>query len=145
MATGLNILHIRKKQLKKIVIKTNCWVIIALAIFIAATGYATEILKMIIVSDEKDKIQVAFGSETPCMVEITVTANNGEIVYYWQYESAENAVNHQLYTKELGKGTFNVALNYGAEVSTGNFVSIEMRLKLILQFNCWSHFLFQKQ
>lgn len=93
--------------------KTNFWVFFTLAIFVVATGYATETPKMNITSSNEDKILVAFESQTPCPVEITVTDNNGEIVYYWRSESYKNEVNHQVNTKKLGKGTFNVALNYG--------------------------------
>jgi hypothetical protein len=93
--------------------KTNRWALFALAIFIAITGFSKEIPKMNIVKGDKDRILVAFESQTPCPVKITVTDDKGKIVYSWQSESAGNFVNHQLNTKELGKGTFNVALNYG--------------------------------
>ena len=66
--------------------KTNFWVFFTLAIFVVATGYATETPKMNITSSNEDKILVAFESQTPCPVEITVTDNNGEIVYYWRSE-----------------------------------------------------------
>lgn len=92
--------------------KTIYCVFIALAIFIADTGVAAETPKMSL-NFEKDRILVDFKTETPCPVEITVTDNNGDVVYYWQSESAEKSVNHRLKTKELGNGTFTVALKYG--------------------------------
>lgn len=84
-----------------------------MVLFVIVTGYATETPKMKIDPVSDGKIQVSFVSATRCPVELTITTEDGTIVYYWQSESPADAVNHQVDLKKLGKGTFNVSLNYG--------------------------------
>lgn len=93
--------------------KTIKWVLTTLALFIVAIGFATETPKMNVVTDDENKIQVTFESATACPVEITITDNNGDIVYYWQSESPQNEVNQSFNLADLGKGTFDLSLKYG--------------------------------
>ena len=60
--------------------KTNYLALTVLAIFVTVTSFATDSPKMNIVTSEEEKILVAFESETPCPVEITVTNVDGEAV-----------------------------------------------------------------
>lgn len=101
------------KQLKKTVMKTIKWVLTTLALFIVAIGFATETPKMNIVASDENKILVSFESVTPCMLEMSITDEDGAIMHYWKSESPENAVNQRLNLSQLGQGTFNVTLNYG--------------------------------
>jgi len=93
--------------------KTAKWVLITLALFVAATGFATETPKMNIVANDNDKILVSFESATACPVELIITDDDGAIMHYWKSDYPENVVNQKLNLSQLGHGTFNVALNYG--------------------------------
>lgn len=89
------------------------WVLSTLALLIVAISFATETPKMNIVATENDKILVSFESSTACPVELIITGENGEIMHYWKSDSLKNIVNQRLNLSQLGKGKFNVALNYG--------------------------------
>lgn len=93
--------------------KTKLWVLTILVLFIVSIGFATETPKMNVVTDEDNKIQVTFEAPTACPVEITITDNRGDVVYYWQSEYPQNEVNQSFNLAELGNGTFNLALKYG--------------------------------
>ena len=82
-------------------------------LLIATTGNASDTPKMKIVQGDENDLTVSFESATRCPVELTITGDDGAMVYYWQSESMEDAVNHKIDLKELGNGTFNVSLNYG--------------------------------
>jgi len=111
--TRLIILSRNIKQLKKTAMKTSKWVLLTLALFIAAIGFATETPKMNIVANDNDKIMVSFESATACPVEITITAEDGAIMHNWRTESPQNVVNQLLNLSELEQGVYNVTLNYG--------------------------------
>ena len=93
--------------------KTIKWVLATLALFIVSVGFATETPKMNVVTNEENKIQVTFESPTACPVEISITDNKGDVVYYWQSKSLQNEINQSFNLAELGTGTFNLALKYG--------------------------------
>lgn len=93
--------------------KTSKWVLLTLALLIAAIGFATETPKMNIVANENDKILVSFESATACPVEITITSEDGAIMHNWKTESPQNAVKQLLNLSELENGVYNVTLNYG--------------------------------
>ena len=104
--------------------KTSKWVLLTLALFIAAIGFATETPKMNIVTSDNDKILVSFESATACPVEITITSEDGAIMHNWKTESPQNAINQLLNLSELENGIYNVTLNYGV-MSINRKLSIE--------------------
>lgn len=93
--------------------KTSKWVLLTLALLIAAIGFATETPKMNVVANNNDKILVSFESETACPVEITITDEDGAIMHNWKTKSPQNSVDQLLNLSELEQGVYNVTLNYG--------------------------------
>lgn len=95
--------------------KTKYWVVTTLVLFIAAISNATEIPKMNIEANNLGKAKVTFESPNPMPVEVTVVNRNGQILYYWKSETAQNKVSHQMDFSKLGNGTFDVCLNFGGQ------------------------------
>ena len=133
------------EQLKKTAMKTKNWLLTALALFMAVTGFTTDTPNMNIVASDVNKILVSFESETPCMVEMTITDEDGGIVHYWKSETPENIVNQRLNLSQLGKGTFNVTMNYGGtsinrEINiTRNEIKVGAQVKLIEPYFCFKN------
>lgn len=94
--------------------KTKNWVITTLAILIVAMGFATETPKMNIVPVEAEKALVTFNSETPVTFEITITKNDGEILYYKKLKNPVDVYQKVFDFSEIGSGNYNVSLNYGS-------------------------------
>ncbi len=93
--------------------KAKNWVITALAFFIVSLANATDTPKMNVVSLGTQKALVSFKSPTAATLEITITNNSGEIVYYKKSEAKLNEYRKIFDFSELGNGNFNVCLDYG--------------------------------
>ncbi len=95
--------------------KTKNWVIIILAIFITSTGFATEIPKMDIVSNNTEKIRVGFESVKACQVELTILCDDGTNLYYWKSKSPKERINWTFDLSNVKCGKYKVYLNYGEQ------------------------------
>jgi hypothetical protein len=93
--------------------KTKNLVLTALAVFVAATVFATQLPTMNVIPVENEKALVAFETMSPADFELTVTNRNGDVFYY--KKSDEPAQSHRMVfdLHELEKGNYNVSLKHG--------------------------------
>ena len=98
--------------------KTRNWVVFALALVVAATTSATNLPKMHVEPVADEKVKVDFQSATPCPVEITISKENGGVVYQSQSEMRNNEYSKVFDFSELKEGTYKICLNYGNQSVT---------------------------
>lgn len=89
------------------------WVLTTLAFFIAAIVFASDFPKMSIIPVMEGKVLVDFESSASTSVEITITNQGGEILYYDRTKTRENDYRKIFNFSEFGEGTFCVSMNYG--------------------------------
>ncbi len=110
--------------------KTKYRVLTALALFISTVGFAIEKPKMDIVTTENENTLVTFESATAYPLEITICNNWGDVVYYWKGESLQNKLNQSLNLKKLGRGNYDVCLNYGGQSLNRNLTITRKDVKV---------------
>ncbi|MEN8117344.1 MAG: hypothetical protein ABFS16_10215 [Bacteroidota bacterium] len=93
--------------------KTKTWVLTALACLIVAIGFATDFPKMNVVPVEAEKALVAFESVEPSPLEITLTTDDGEILYFKRTEKRCTEYKKIFNFSELGEGNYCVCINFG--------------------------------
>jgi len=93
--------------------KTSKWVLTALAVLIVAIGSATDFPKMNVVPVSGEKALVAFNSDEASPLEITLTASDGEIVYYKKTKERYSDFKKIFDFSELGEGEYCVCVNFG--------------------------------
>lgn len=92
--------------------KTKLWVVMTLAFFIVSIGNATETPKMNVIQLENQKALVAFHSPFNAPLEVTLTNQTGEILYYKKSEG-ESEFKKVFNFKEFGDGEFSICVCYG--------------------------------
>lgn len=95
--------------------KTKKWVIIVLAIFIAITGFATEIPKMNVISTKAEKTRVSFESDIACPIELTIKCDDGTILYYWKSKTPKEKLDQVFDLSDVKCGKYKICLNYGEQ------------------------------
>lgn len=93
--------------------KTKTWVLAALAFFIVAIGNASDFPKMNVVPVEAEKAMVAFQSDEASLLEITLTASNGEIVYFKKTKQRFSEYKKVFDFSVLGEGNYCLCVNFG--------------------------------
>lgn len=93
--------------------KTKFWTLTVLAFLIVAVGYATEIPQMNVVKSEKQKALVAYKANFNSTLEVTLTNNEGEILYFKRTQNPQSEYRKVFDFSELGNGKYNVSINYG--------------------------------
>jgi hypothetical protein len=107
----LHIMHLN--NLKFYAMKTRNWVLTTLAFIVVTLVNATDATKMNVIPVETQKVLVVFESSTPCPLEISITNRNGDILYYKRIKTRLKEYRKVFDFSELGKGKYNVCLNYG--------------------------------
>ncbi|MGE0020370.1 MAG: hypothetical protein AB7S72_11935 [Draconibacterium sp.] len=85
------------------------------ALLVSATVYATETPKTEILSAQNDKILVNYQTDTPCLLEVSITDNNGVILHEWKSETPQSGVKKIFSLKELEDGTYQFSLKSGTK------------------------------
>ena len=95
--------------------KTKKWVVIALVIFIATTGFATEIPKMNVISTEAENTRVSFESDKAYPIELTIKCDDGTILYYWKSKTPKEKLDRDFDLTNVKCGKYKICLNYGEQ------------------------------
>ncbi len=111
--------------------KTKNLVLTAMAVFVAATGFATQLPTMNVIPVQNEKALVAFETMSPANFELTLTNRKGEVLYY--KKSDEIVQNHRMVfdLHELEDGDYTVRLKHGnctltREITLSNHSSIKV-------------------
>lgn len=93
--------------------KTKNLVLTVLAVFVAATVFATQLPTLNVIPVENEKALVAFETMSPANFELTLTNHRGETVYY--KKSDEPVKNYRLIfdLDNLDEGNYHVNLKHG--------------------------------
>lgn len=93
--------------------KTRNFVLTALAILVAAAGFATQLPTMNVIPVENEKALVAFETLSPATFELSLKNQRGETVYY--KKSEEPAQNYRVIfdLHNLDDGNYHVNLKHG--------------------------------
>jgi hypothetical protein len=111
--------------------KTKNLVLTAMAVFVAATVFATQLPTMNVIPVQNEKALVAFETMSPANFELTLTNRKGEVLYY--KKSDEIVQNHRMVfdLHELEDGNYTVRLKHGnciltRELTLSNHSSIKV-------------------
>jgi hypothetical protein len=93
--------------------KTRNFVLTALVLLVAATGFATQLPTMNVIPVENEKALVAFETMSPATFELSLKNQRGEIIYY--RKSEEPAQNYRVVfdLHNLDEGNYHVNLKHG--------------------------------
>jgi hypothetical protein len=92
--------------------KTKRWVLTALAFFIAAIGFAIDLPNMNVIPLDEENALVAFESENPSTLEITLTDQNGDVVFYKKTDRRLSEYKEIFNLSQLGSGDYCFCVNY---------------------------------
>ena len=93
--------------------KTKTSLLTILAIFIALTGFASEKVKMNVITLGSEEALVAFNAETPTNFEVSIKNNLNETVYYYKSKKAVQSYREKFDFSDLNNGKYFLCLNYG--------------------------------
>ncbi len=93
--------------------KTKARIFTILACFIVSIGYATEFPKLNVISLESDKALVAYSSNRPYILEISLTNRHDEIVYFRRTTEHQDTFNKVFDFSQMDEGEYTVCVNYG--------------------------------
>ena len=117
--------------------KTKNFVLTALAIFVAAAGFATQLPTMNVIPVENEKALVAFKTLSPATFELSLKNQRGETVYY--KKSEEPAQSHSVIfdLHNLDDGNYHVTLKHGnctldrkITVSNGKSIRVGQEIRM---------------
>ncbi len=94
--------------------KTRNMALLALAFLFAAIGNATELPQMQ-VTQNNNKVLVAYNASTATPLEISLTASNGDILYFKRTAERHKSYNEEFDFGELGNGNYCICFNFGNE------------------------------
>lgn len=93
--------------------KTKNLVLTALAIFVAATGFATQLPTLNVIPVENEKALVAFETLSPQAFELSLKNNRGETLYYKKSEEPMQEFRLIFDLQNLEDGNYHVNLKHG--------------------------------
>ena len=93
--------------------KTKNLVLTALAVFVAATGFATQLPTMNVIPVKNEKALVAFETMSPATFELSLKNQRGETIYYKKSEKPAQSYKLVLDLKDLEDGNYHVNLKHG--------------------------------
>lgn len=93
--------------------KTKSLVLTALAIFVAATGFATQLPTMNVVPVKNEKALVAFETMSPATFELSLKNHRGEILFYKKSEEPVQNYGLVFDLHNLEDGNYHVSLKHG--------------------------------
>ena len=93
--------------------KTRTFVLTAMAVFVAATVFATQLPTMNVIPVQNEKALVAFETMSPANFELSLKNQRGETIYY--KKSEEPVQNYKLIfnLQDLEDGNYHVNLKHG--------------------------------
>lgn len=103
--------------------KTKNLVLLTLAFLFAAIGNAADLPKMSITPVENQKAVVNYEASQATPLEITLTASNGDILYFKRTSERHTEYREELDFTELGSGNYNICFNFGNQ-SVSRTVSV---------------------
>lgn len=92
--------------------KTRNFVLTALALIVAVAASATKIPTLNVIPVENRKALVAFGTQKPASVEVTVKSKTGKVLYYKKSEGPVDELRLILNFKDLEDGNYDVTIDY---------------------------------
>lgn len=110
--------------------KTKSWAITALACFIVAIGHATDFPKMNVIPIEEEKALIAYQSSEATPLEITLTNDEGEILYFKRTQKRHNEYKKVFDFSELGEGKFCICVNFGNRSISRNVTIAEGNISI---------------
>ncbi|MBN1925687.1 MAG: hypothetical protein JW798_07625 [Prolixibacteraceae bacterium] len=93
--------------------KTKYLLMVLIAAFVTATGFATEKPQMTISTNDALVASIRFESPVPTLFEMTIQNEQGEIMYYKKSGERTGQYNHQFDFSGLNAGKYLVCVNYG--------------------------------
>lgn len=93
--------------------KTKSLLLTAMAIFVAATGFATQLPTMNVIPVQNEKALVAFETMSPANFELSLKNQRGETIYYKKSEEPVQSYRLVFDLQELEDGNYHVNLNHG--------------------------------
>jgi YbbR domain-containing protein len=93
--------------------KTKNFVLTALALLVAATGFATQLPTMNVIPVQNEKALVAFETMSPANFELSLKNQKGETIYYKKSEKPAQNYKLVLDLHELEDGNYQVSLKHG--------------------------------
>jgi len=95
--------------------KTRNMVLVTLAFLFAAIGNATELPKMQVTQTDNNKVLVAYYSATATPLEISLTASNGDIMFFKRTTERHKNYSEEFDFSKLGNGNYCICFNFGNE------------------------------
>lgn len=95
------------------VMKTKNLILTVLAVFVAATGFATQRPTMNVIPVENEKAMVAFETMTPATFELSLKNQSGEVVYFKKSEKPVQNYSLIFDLRNLDDGSYHVNLKHG--------------------------------
>ncbi len=93
--------------------KTKNLVLTAMAVFVAATVFATQLPTMNVIPVQNEKALVAFETMSPANFELTLKNQRGETIYYKKSEEPAQSYKLVLDLQDLDDGNYHVNLKHG--------------------------------
>lgn len=93
--------------------KTKSLLLTAMAVFVAATGFATQLPTMNVIPVQNEKALVAFETMSPANFELSLKNQRGETIYYKKSEEPVQSYRLVFDLQELEDGNYHVNLNHG--------------------------------
>jgi YbbR domain-containing protein len=93
--------------------KTKNLVLTAMAVFVAATGFATQLPTMNVIPVQNEKALVAFETMSPANFELSLKNQRGETIYYKKSEEPAQAYKLVFDLNDLEDGNYQVNLKHG--------------------------------
>ncbi len=92
--------------------KTKIFILTGLAVLIATAGFATKFPTMNVISVDAKKAIVTFEPGAAKSFELTITDQQGQVLYYKKSESTSTDYKKVFDFSELKNGNFNLSINY---------------------------------
>ncbi|WP_372948014.1 hypothetical protein [Mariniphaga sp.] len=93
--------------------KTKNLVLTAMAVFVAATVFATQLPTMNVIPVQNEKALVAFETMSPANFELTLKNQRGETIFYKKSEEPAQSYKLVLDLQDLDDGNYHVNLKHG--------------------------------
>ena len=93
--------------------KTKNVVLLTMALLFAAIGNAADFPKLSVTQLDSRKALLAYNASQATPLEITVTASNGDIMYFKRTSERHKDYSEVLDFNQLGSGNYCICFNYG--------------------------------
>jgi hypothetical protein len=90
--------------------KTKKWIFTIIAVTIITAGFATEKAKMIVSTVEDEIAFIAYNSDTPSNIELTIKDERGVTMYYYKSKQERNSYRGKFDFSKVETGDYHVYL-----------------------------------